>query len=193
MTDLEKRIYNKHLAISKILRNAPFKKREKFDNFEEDLRYIHVKRISVFLAKYPEVNIDEYFTAPYKVYPDVKYFDLAFFSSPRGIKAYSLYRHELALKSPDTQKESVLDSIRFIGLFCLERCIPLDKYVEFRSSSIEPEWMYHVRKNKINFYSLMEFHSYCQLLFQLALSQELFYLIEYFVLELLVVVFEAVV
>ena len=39
MTDLEKRIYNKHLAVSRSLRNKPFKLKGDFTGFEENPKY----------------------------------------------------------------------------------------------------------------------------------------------------------
>jgi hypothetical protein len=104
MTNLEQRIFNKHLAVSRSLRNKPFKLRQNFDNFEQDPKYIHIKRLSIFFSKYPDVNMDTYFLSPYKLYPDVQYFDLAYFASPRAIKSYTIYKQQLFQESPDAQK-----------------------------------------------------------------------------------------
>jgi hypothetical protein len=157
VTELEKRIYNKHLAVSRSLRNKPFKLKNDFTNFEEDSRYVSVRRISTLISKYPDIDLDLYFMSPYKLYKDVEYFDLNYFASPRAIKSYTIYKQEIAFKDPDTQWEDVKKSLRFIGLFCIKNKIDLTEYPTYRRSGIEPEWVYQIKKSEINIYSLMEF------------------------------------
>jgi hypothetical protein len=157
MTDLEKRIFNKHLIVSRSLRNKPFKLRQNFDNFEHDPKFIHIKRLSTFFTKYPDVNMDTYFIAPYKIYPDVSYFDLAYFASPRAIKTYTIYKQQLLLQSPDTQKEEVKESLLFVVRYCLQNNIQLHDYTVYTEKGIEPVWMYHIKHNKINPYVVMVF------------------------------------
>ena len=157
MTELEKRIYNTHLAVSRSLRNKPFKLKENFDGFEESSKYPAIKKLSIFFTKYPDVHMDMYFSAPYKLYNDVEYFDHNYFASPRAIKAYTVYKQQLLLQSPDSQIEDIKKSITFITRFCLENKIQLHDYPDYRGNRLEPIWMYHIKENKINPYSLMEF------------------------------------
>jgi hypothetical protein len=157
VTDLEKRIYNKHLAVSRSLRNKPFKLKNDFTGFENDTRYIAVRRISILVNKYPDIDLDVYFMAPYKLYKDVEYFDLNYFASPRAIKTYTIYKQELAYKNPDTQWDDVKKSLRYIGMFCIKNKIDLTEYPKFCLSGIEPEWVYQIKRSEINIYSLMEF------------------------------------
>lgn len=157
MTDLEKRIYNKHLAVSRSLRNKPFKLKTDFSDFEDNPKYVSVKRLSIFFSKYPEINMDAYFMAPYKLYTDVGHFDLNYFASPRAIKTYTIYQQQQQLLSPDKQLQDVKDSLIFISRFCLQNKIQLHDYPDFKLKGMEPEWMYHCKQNKINPYSLMEF------------------------------------
>jgi hypothetical protein len=155
MTEFQKRIYNKHLAVSKIVKNKPFKVRVNFENVDEP-RLMSLRKIEVFLGKYPEVDIDSYFLAPYKLYPDVEYFDLSYYASPRAIKSYSLYSNIINLQQPDQQKTDVTKSLQFIGAFCIKQKINLDDYSIFRND-LEPCWVYHLKTGKINCYTLMEF------------------------------------
>jgi hypothetical protein len=157
MTSLEKRIYNTHLAISRSLRNKPFRKREDFTGFELDPKYLQIKRLAVFFQKYPDIDLNNYFIAPYKLYTDVEYFDLLYFASPRAIKSYTIFKQELSQKSPDSYKQSVLDSLQFIAGVCLEKKIQLDEYATYKETGLEPEWMYHIKKSKICNFALMEF------------------------------------
>jgi len=157
MTIFEKKIYNTHLAVSRSLRNKPFKKRENFEKFEDDIKYHQLKRIVTFFQKYPDIDVYTYFVAPYKLYKDVEYFDLSYFASPRAIKSYTIYKQELLESTPDSHKQHVLESLQFITKFCLENHIQLDAYVNYKNTSIEPEWIYHFKKHGLNWYTLMEF------------------------------------
>ena len=103
MTNLEIRIYNTHLAISRSSRNKPFKIKKTFVGFEEDPRYPAIKRLFNFFSRYPEIDMQTYFKAPYELYKDVEYFDLNYFASPRAIKSYSIYKQFLTKTSPDSQ------------------------------------------------------------------------------------------
>ena len=157
MTEFEKQIYNKHLAISRSSRNKAFKLKKDFSKFEDDARYLYIKKLSIFFTKYSEVDMDMYFSAPYKLYLDVEYFDLNYFASPRAIKSYSIYKQELEQLSPDKQLDDVKKSLQFIAKYCLKNNISLDKYIYHKNIGIHPEWMYHIKLNNINLYSLMEF------------------------------------
>lgn len=157
MTDLERRIYNKHLAVSRSLRGKAFKLKQDFTGFENDPKYLHIKRLVIFFSKYPDVCMDTYFVAPYKLYPDTPYFDLSYFASPRAIKCYTIYKQQLFQQSPDAQKDDIKDSLHFIVSYCLKNSIQLHDYVFHKEKSIEPVWTYHIKHNKINPYVLMEF------------------------------------
>lgn len=157
MTEQEKRIYNTHLAVSRSLRNKPFRRRDDFTGFEQDPKYSLIKRISTLFQKYADIDMNTYFMAPYKLYTDVAYFDLMYFASPRAIKSYTVYKQELQHKSPDSHKKEVEESLQVIAKFCLTNKIQLDRYSTFCLSSIEPEWIYHIKKSKIDCYVLMEF------------------------------------
>jgi hypothetical protein len=157
MTNLEQRIFNKHLAISRSLRNKPFKLRQNFDNFDQDPKYTFIKRLAIFFTKYPEISMDAYFIAPYKIYKDVQYFDLSYFASPRAIKTYTIYKQQLLQESPDTQKDDIKESLMFLVRYCLKNNIQLHDYITYKEKSIEPMWTYHIKHNKINPYVLMVF------------------------------------
>jgi len=156
VTDLEKKIYNKHLAISRSLRNKPFKIRTDFSKFDI-VKQNWLKKLAIFFSKHPDVSIDVYFSAPYKLYNDTEYFDLSYYASLKGIKSYSIYKQQLLKTSPDEQLPEVKESLIFIAHFCIQNKIQLDEYTQFKQTSLEPEWIYHYKKNKINLYSLMEF------------------------------------
>jgi hypothetical protein len=157
VTNLETRIYNTHLIVSRTLKNKPFKIKKSFEGFEEDPKYFSVKRLSTFFTRYPDIDMELYFKAPYKLYPDVAYFDLNYFASPRAIKSYTIYKQLLTKSSPDSQYDEVKESLLFICKFCVQNKIQLHDYLEHSENSSENSWVYHIKKNLINPYSIMEF------------------------------------
>jgi len=68
-----------------------------------------------------------------------------------------VYKQQLKQLSPDSQLPEVKESIVFITKFCLEHKIQLHDYPTFNLKGMAPEWVYHLKNNKINPYSLMEF------------------------------------
>ena len=176
MTPLEIRIYNTHLAISRSLKNKPFKIKKDFIGFEKDPKYIFVKRLSNFFTRYPEIDMSLYFKAPYKLYNDVEYFDLNYFASPRAIKSFTIYKQILIKTSPDSQYDNVKESLIFISKFCLKNKIQLHDYLSFKENGSENSWVYHLKKNEINLYSLMEFDNVSSYINEMAEDTKEFFL-----------------
>jgi len=90
MTELEKRIYNCWLATTRSKTNKPFKLRKKWDGFEDKIEYNYVKKVASILKRYDNINIDDWFNAPYDLYPEQHVaYDLQFYST---MKAFACYR-----------------------------------------------------------------------------------------------------
>lgn len=156
VTDLEKHLFNKHLAVSRSEKNKPFKLKKDFSNIVDTDKHKFLKRISTLFLKHPEINPDVFFKAPYKLYPDVEYFGLDYFSTMRAVKSYTIYKKQLFLQDPDSQIEQVKDSLKFIANFCIQNNIYFHQY-PYHCSSESFTWMQHYKQNKINIYSVMEF------------------------------------
>lgn len=156
LTDYEKFIYNKHLAISRSIKNKPFKIKKDFTDVNKTAKPKFLKRLSVFFNKHQEIDTDLFFKSPYCLYPDVAYFDLEYFASMRAIKAYTLYKQQLLLQDPDSQIENIKKSLRFIAMFCIENEIQFFKYSQHKTADLYT-WMIHFKENKINPLTLMEF------------------------------------
>jgi hypothetical protein len=156
ITELEKYLYNKHLAASRSARNKPFRLKTNFDDVVDTEKHKFLKRISILFNKHPDINADVYFTAPYKLYPDVVFFGLDYFSSMRAIKSYTIYKKQLLLEDPDSQVVDVSDSLRFIANFCISESIHFHRYPFHKTADVYT-WMLHYKQNKINVYSLFEF------------------------------------
>jgi hypothetical protein len=156
LTDYEKFLYNKHLAISRSIKNKPFKIKKNFIDVLKTGKPKFLKRLSTFFNKHPEIDPDVFFKSPYCLYPDVAYFDLEYFASMRAIKAYTLYKQQLLLQDPDTQLEDIKKSLRFMAKFCIDNNIQFYQYSQHKTADLYT-WMIHYKENKINPFSLMEF------------------------------------
>lgn len=156
LTDLEKAIYNKHLIISRKVKNKPFKLKKDFSNVTDSKIHKFLKRISTLFAKHPEIDMDVFFEAPYKLYSDVEYFDLEYFASMRAVRSYTMYKKQKFLQDPDSQLEEVKQSIKFITHFCIDNNIYFHQYPFHRTTDLFT-WMEHYKQNKINIYAMMEF------------------------------------
>ena len=178
LDQLERLIFNKHLAISRSIKNKPFKTRRDFSKIQNTDKHKFLKRISNLIRKHPEININTFFEAPYKLYPDVEYFGLDYFSTMRAVKAYSTYKKQIFLQDPDSQLESVKDSLKFIARFCIENKILLHQYPNHRTSDVFT-WMSHYKQNKINIYVMMEFKDIYSAVLSLAEDVRRFYVEEF--------------
>lgn len=142
--------------MSRSEKNKPFKLKRDFADIVNSDKHKFLKRISVLFQKHPDINPDIFFRAPYRLYTDVAYFGLDYFSTMRAVKAYTTYKKQLFLQDPDSQIEDVKQSLKFIANFCIESRIHFHQYPYHRSSDLFT-WMQHYKQNKINVYSVMEF------------------------------------
>jgi hypothetical protein len=142
--------------VSRSEKNKPFKLKKDFSNIVNTDKHKFLKRISVLFQKHPEITPDTFFRAPYKLYPDVEYFGLDYFSTMRAVKAYTTYKKQIFLQDPDSQIEQVKDSLKFIAQFCIEHRLYFHQYPYHRTTDLFT-WMQHYKQNKINAYSVMEF------------------------------------
>jgi len=156
LTDLEKHLYNKHLAVSRSIKNKPFRFKKDFSDIANTEKAKYLKRISTLFRKHSEIDPNTFFKAPYVLYPDVEYFGLDYFSTMRAIKAYTTYKKQLFLTDPDTQLDEVKKSLHFIAKFCVEQNIYFYQY-QFHKTADMFTWMKHYKENKINIYSMFGF------------------------------------
>jgi hypothetical protein len=92
VTEREKYIYNCYLETTRKLNNKPFRYRKDFEGFEEREDYVYIARLSTFFNKFPNVNIKDFFEAPFFVYKEDAV-GLEFYNSQRAIKAYTIYQN----------------------------------------------------------------------------------------------------
>lgn len=155
MTSFEQLIYNKFIAITRSKQGKPFKLRKDFINFEKEPAYIHIKKLAVFFNKHSNINIDDFFAAPFEIYEEPGEVYLDYYTTRAAIRSYSLARKKKEDLSPEKLHDEIKESLRFIGMFCLQNNISIKDYI-FHNTGCTLSWMQHYRERKINIYSLLE-------------------------------------
>lgn len=150
----EQIIYNNHLAISKKCRDEPFKIRQNFDNFDEDKKPILTK-LSRMFHSYPTINQEDFFSAPYKIFPDTEYFPLEYYTTQKAKSVYTQYIKSLETENPDSDDslQRLKDGLKFVYEFCKKHRLTFETYPVFCENNI-PSVADHLKNHKINYYVL---------------------------------------
>jgi hypothetical protein len=158
ITDNEKRIYNKYLAISRGAQNKPFKLRKDFDDFADDVNYIFIKKLGLFFNKYKNVDMDDFFNAPFVIYNDKGHYDLKFYTSQKALKIYTLYQTKKQDELPDhsNQLYFIKRSLNFILKFCKQENIEVTNYIDHMTNGTN-SFILHLKDRKISIYVLFGF------------------------------------
>jgi hypothetical protein len=157
MDTLEKNIYNTYLATSGKYQNRPFKYRKNWDDFESTEKYIYVQKLANILRKFPQIDLNVFFKAPYEVYGKDQHFNLQFYSTQKAINCYSKYKKKLDMSiDSDETIENIKKQVVFIGTFCQEHKISLNEYLNFSEFSIY-SFIKHLKEGNISIYVLFYF------------------------------------
>ena len=159
MTDLEKRIYNTYLKVSRGKQNQPVTYRKKFDGFEETDKGVYTRKLGRFFSKYPHISHTDFFEAPYEVYPDDDKFDLSFYITQKAIKAYTIAVKKRDSQTPDAQIDSIKESLGFIFKYCRDKNISWHDYIHDMSENMNT-FVIHIREHKVCVYALFGFQDF---------------------------------
>jgi len=166
VTQKEQYVYNCYLETSRKLNNQPFKYRKDFDGFEDKEEYVLVVKLANFFNKFPNINIKDFFEAPYFVNNE-KYFDLKYFTTQKAIKTYTIYENKFLPDNPD-HTQSILkikDSFLFIYNFCKEKNIKLSEYINYKEPGKQwHDFLMHVKSRNIILYVLFAFPNFDKVL-----------------------------
>jgi len=154
LSEEQKRIYNNHLAISRKMRDKPFRIRKNFDELDTNKTQT-LEKLNRMFNSYPNIDVQLFFEAPYFLYQDMEYFDLDYFTTQKAKKDYTQYIKQIQLMSPDSEEslKRLISGLKFISNFCNEHNLTLDEYVLFSEKNI-PSMLEHLKNHKINFYVL---------------------------------------
>jgi hypothetical protein len=102
-TNFEKRIYNEFLKNQRGQKNQPFRPRKKFDNINDTVK-LCLQKLSSFFINNPDVDVQKFFEAPYKIYPSGEDFPLKFYATSKAIGVYKIFIN--SKKTVDDGKKS---------------------------------------------------------------------------------------
>lgn len=164
VSSFEQNIYNTFLKVSRSSKNKPYRFKKDFTNIEPETE-MFLKKLSLFFKKHSEIKLEDFFKAPYSVYPDEQHFDLAYYSSLKAIKAYTTLQKQKEFLDPDNddQIELTKQSIKFISSFCKENNILCKNYLEHKTNNLY-SFILHLKERKINIYSVIAFKNFEKLL-----------------------------
>lgn len=155
ISKIEEQIYNSHLLASRSAYNKPTRFRKNFKSLpEKDV--VCLKKLARFFNSYKNINYNDWFIAPYKVYDgNEQYFDLHYYTTRKALKCYTMYMKQKQVSDPDSDEviTQMREGLSFIYHYCIKHNMTLDEY---RVSSIEniPTVIAHLKEHKINFYML---------------------------------------
>jgi hypothetical protein len=149
-------VYNTYLAVSRGSRGKPWKARKDFSNFAETSDGVYCRKLELFFKKFPQINIREFFSAPYIVYKDEDHFPLQFYNTQKAIAVYTTLIKQKLEESPDSDShlEDIKKSLKYIALFCLTSKITLEEYCRKNAGyTTQPFIDFH--EKKVNIYVLI--------------------------------------
>ena len=158
MVNEEKECYNLYLTTTRSCINKPFKVRENFDGFEETDEYIQVRKLVRFFAQFRQIKPRLFFSAPFKLYKDLSYVPIKFYTTHKATTVYSTYMKQLQEESPDSDHniQFIKNSLKFIGMFCYKNKISIEEYITYSGGSTY-SWMKHIKEHDVSIYTMFYF------------------------------------
>lgn len=163
ITDFEKQIYNQYLIAIRSSQNKPFKIRKNFDTLSQEKVAI-CRKISSKLSQYPNINIKDFFNAPFAECKDQR-IDLSFYATSRAISSYVRYMKHIETLDPDDLESltRARDSLLFIDSYCKRYKMSSDEYFQQKIDS-QFACLLHLRERKIWIYPLISFRAFDRIL-----------------------------
>lgn len=95
VTSFEKHIYNCYLATVRSGQGRPYKLRKQWEGFEEKPEYYQIKKLANFFNRHDNIDMTEFFKAPFVIYPEPANYDLKFYTTLKAAKIYKIYKNKL--------------------------------------------------------------------------------------------------
>lgn len=160
ITPSEQQIYNKFHAVTRTCMDKPFKLRKDFTDFPEKFpeKIFYLKKLSLFFKRFQHISPDEFFKAPFDIYPDDNNFDLKFYTSQRALKVYTMYIQKREMKSPDSDDQlvNIKKSLEYILKFCNLNKIKIHEYTHHVTGNI-PTFVQHMKECNVSVYVMFGF------------------------------------
>ena len=157
ISEFDKFVYNSYLKISRSRNKLPYKFRKNFEKVD-DKTFVQIKKLSSFLKRFPHIKIEDFFNAPYNLYPDETYFPIEYFTSLKATKAYTIFQKKRVNEDPDSvdQLQNIKESLVFINNFCRQKNIDPHIYIHHKTNN-EFSFLIHLKEHKVNIYTLLGF------------------------------------
>ena len=162
MEEFDQSIYNTYLAVSRSVNGKPFKLRKDFSKFHENKHYMAVLKLGKFFKKFPHIDVNSFFEAPFFVYEE-DHFDLEFFCTQKAVATYTKYHDHYLIDNPNSTEclKKIKQSIEFILTYCKNQDISPKMYMHY----IEPgtsiqSFLFHLKTRSINVYTLFAFKDF---------------------------------
>ena len=160
LNDFQQRVYNCYLSTTRSALKQPFTLRKDFSDFTEESEYYrYTKKLAMFFRKFPNIDMQQYFRAPFEIYKDGEQYDMKFFISQKAIALYSMYVKRLNDESPDSPDQilHIRNSLVFIIKFCRDNHISIDNYIYYKSPGATTEdFLTHYRNRNVSIYVLLK-------------------------------------
>ena len=98
-TPWQQRIYNRWLSVTKTQAKKPYRRRKRWDNLPSG-QVLSLIRLESFFKRNQNIDIDEFFQAPFVVYHDWRdqhdqytNFPLSFYTKYKAISIYKMVRN----------------------------------------------------------------------------------------------------
>lgn len=151
------RLYNEWLISFRKSKNQPFKIRKNFDKFEESSVSV-LERLDNFFLKFPNIQREIFFLAPYKVFESEKdFYPLDFYLTRKAVSCYTTYIQQMEMENPDSEDsmQRLKDNLKFVFQFCKKEGLTMKEYVtHLNSSEAIPVSIQHLKNHNVNFYLL---------------------------------------
>jgi hypothetical protein len=156
-------IYNTHLKSSRANKGKPWRPRKDFSNFDEVDKKKICKIENILTTK--NIDIEDYFNAPYKLWNDESSYELKFFSSFKGIKAYYLWYTKLMFTDPDNTV--IVNAVKVGWKNIFDKCkkhkfTSIDDY--FNLKSYYPEFLVDLSERKITYFNILAARDYSKII-----------------------------
>lgn len=161
-TDI-KDLYNTYLRISRKKQNKPYKLRQNWEGFESSENYLPLLKLKSFFDRNHVVNIEDFFVAPYEVYPEDSFYELNYYNTISAVKVYGIYCNLKNNLEPDSdsQIDQLLRGLKFIRAYCTENKIPLSQYLYHKEEgAIINAFVVHLKEKNISIYNLFPFKDF---------------------------------
>lgn len=152
-------IYNSYLRAYRLANSAPYTPRKKYETLPQEVKN-KVERIKLFFDTY-DLNMDEFFDAPYFVFNDTKYLPFDYYLSRKAIKCYSDFQKKLLMEGPDHPRNllKIKNSVIFIKKFCKKENINFYDYFNYKKENV-PSFITHLKNRDVSLYLLFGLESF---------------------------------